>query len=727
MRSHRTMAIWLLAVFWAAGPYARPAAGSGDLPGPCAKYAPRCATDFRSPARGRPLGGAQPDFVATANPGLGGRLRSGCTLPVAVELESTKGRISGTIIVEAAGSSESVAQYVTAFEVSPGAAYRYFLYPHCSSPTDTFTLSVRDSDGKVLEHEDLTMLSHNVDSYLVGLLNAGRVAGLGPRPPSDKLVGLEPVLIPGAYMPTRACGYSSADVLVWAHPDPSVLKSAQEKALRDWVYEGGRLVIATGAYWQGAAKSFLSDLLPATLTGSETTKDLADLGTVSGQPLSADAPLILTTISDNKGRVLLGTGRTPLVISRRAGFGEVILVTFDPTKSPFARWAGAQKFWDWLLDLKIVPPEKKAESKPQYYGGYGAATVSNVFARALDDFPKVKPISFPFVLAFLLVYVVLVGPVDYIVLRRLKHLEWTWFTFPAVALVATLVAFWAISSNRTIQTYVNQLSVEDWSADSRICRHYNFATLLSPKNRRYTVSYKAPGAEMSLMEAAGSHGAPGLAIRTPFRMVDLPDWGMTAKDILVPVWSSRTFAARWLEYNAPMAPVSAEVSFDDGKIKARITNYGVVPLENVKVIHSTGVYRVGYIAPGQTREVSGRSSRTLKAFCKENAGARYDYGYGWHLSRDTLGSCGAAAGFLFDRRFFPGEVVGAAKAETQAGYRQELLALDLFPGFGMRSIVDERQAVVTGICEGVSHPLDVGNGLPERWERTVYRICVEVD
>lgn len=663
----------------------------------------------------------------TVYPGLGGKYRPGCAFPVAVVLEAQQTRAAGTIELTADTGSESVATYRTAYDITPGTSYLYFLYPHCSSGTDAYKLTIRDDRGRIIWEETPGMSFHNSESYMVGIIDSLPVPGLGQRKPAEKTVGLEAALIPKDFMPKKACGYGPVDVLVWPSPDPSGLESPQETALADWVRSGGRLVLATGAGWQGVDKSFLSELVPGKLTGVAEATDFAELDRIGGKQDSQDVPMLATVIENTSGELMLSSDTGPIVLRKRVGFGEVIFVAFDPCAKPFRGWRGGEDFWSWLFDLDR-PERPSVQPDTQEYWGYtGEVTASAAVSRALGRFPKVRPISFAFVAMFLLVYVVLIGPVDYIVLKRLKRLEWTWFTFPTVALVATLVAFWAISASRTVRVYINEVAVEDWSADGKARRHASFVTLLSPRNRRYTVSYNTPGAGMNLLETdyRGSGGA-GLVISQPFDMVDTVERGMTAADILIPVWSSRTFCGQWYSRDASKPPLEADLTFDGVRMKGTITNYGGVDIEDVIVVHASGVYRFGDIKPQQTVELSARRSRTLDRYCQDTVAARYDR-HRSSPSRIDAANVASGATLLYDSRYFPGEYSLYTGEGNTAGARDPYMALDLPPGYSMRSLIEAGQALVMGLAEGASRPVDIGKENPERWERTLYRICVDIE
>jgi len=669
--------------------------------------------------------------VSALVPGLGNRYRPGRLFPIAVELSVLATRVSGTIEVQTQTQSESIPIYTAAFDLSPGASYRYYLYPRCENLSDSYTLTIRDANGRELRQEQLAMKSHETGTYLAATIGHEDVAGLGPTQQNDQRIGLQSVPLQMDFMPPKCSGWDPADAVIWPHPDPSGMSAAQQKALTDWVLGGGRLILAPGDSWQAVAKTFLSDFVPGAVTGLEVTPYLDKLAAYGGAQFDGDARMSIAVLKNPVGEVLVWSESRPLVVRCRMGFGEVIFLAFDPTKSPFARWRGSQAFWENVLALKRPARTESQQSNQQgnYFNPYGSYGVSDTLANSLGEFPKVKPISFTFVVFFLLIYVILIGPVDYFVLKRLKHLEWTWFTFPAVALVATGIAFWTISSTRTAQIYINQLSVMDWSADGKSERSHDVAVLLSPTNQRYDVTFKNAGGELFLMEnhrdPYGGMGGGFNISATTFRMDDAED-GPVARSLLIPVWSTRTFSGCLRQNAKTNVPFSASLSVVGDHLEGSVTSHALDTLTGVAVIHKTGVYTRGAsggLGPGETWQLVPKQRRKLADFYNDSRrGAVTNMqGGGGTPDRTRARDCAVFSTVAYDSRFFPAMYYQNENYQTD----DERYSFDLPPEWSLRSSIEAGEAVVIGTISRCAPQLNIGSGNIERYERTVYRVCAE--
>jgi len=679
--------------------------------------------------------------VLALNPGIGNKCRGGAFFPVAVELTALIEPVSGTIAVETDLTGENIPRYVVPFDLSPGTRYRYFVYPYCDNAASKFTVIISDSNGKEYRREELLMTVNDQQSYLAGVLGTQGIPGLVRREPTEQVIGLDVALVAGDFLPSKEYGYDSLDVLVWAHPDPAGLSPTQISAIRDWVMGGGRIVLALGDTWQPAASTFLAGLLPGTVTGVEGVTALDALAMRGATPFRTGDSMVTAVLANPTGEVLLSGAGIPLAVRKKIGFGEVIFVAFDPTRNPFATWDGAPRFWDWLLDLS--PAETKAVSASSaaepvarnirvsrsgrgYYSGDGQG-ISQMLLSAVNQFAEVKPISFAFVVGFLAAYVILVGPVDYFVLKKLKHLEWTWFTFPAIAIAATVVAFAAISSGRVARAYVNQVSIADWSADGKFHRGHTMSALISPKNDYYDVSYKMPGCTLYQAEASyDRYMMGGMTFSSRFDLVDQPETGMTALNVFMPVWSPRTFWGRWQTDHPSEPPFKVSLAFSDDGIAGSVTNVTKQTIESAFFIHRDGVCRLGTIKAGGTVEIGWSSRLKYEDFVK-SAGAS-----GWAEQRGGSSAAfrtRAASSVLSatlgeDWRFFPYESRKTLGRSLESS--GDALIYDLPSEMSLRSIIESGQAVVTGVSEGSIFPIEAGRTPPARADWTFYRTCVAV-
>ena len=168
-----------------------------------------------------------------------------------------------------------------------------------------------------------------------------------------------------------------------------------------------------------------------------------------------------------------------------------------------------------------------------------------------------------FVVATLVaVYILLIGPGDYFLLRRLRRgMGWTWITFPAVVVLVSAGGFWASSWLKRDVPRVNQVDLIDIDADGT-ARGATWFSIFSPRSETFNLSLRsrlpngqAPKemtATLGWFGKAGN-GFNGMYNRDTQNTGPLASEGYligpamdSASDVPIQVWSCKNFVYRWL-------------------------------------------------------------------------------------------------------------------------------------------------------------------------------------
>jgi hypothetical protein len=119
------------------------------------------------------------------------------------------------------------------------------------------------------------------------------------------------------------------------------------------------------------------------------------------------------------------------------------MVGADLNAQPFR--FGAHKWWKDMVGRPEggpgPAPGKNWTSKTDQWNN---EPLQFSLARGLADVKPAAEVPFGWLALFLGAYVLLIGPIDYVVLRRLNRLEWTFITFTLITLLVTGAA-WGVS------------------------------------------------------------------------------------------------------------------------------------------------------------------------------------------------------------------------------------------------------------------------------------------
>lgn len=406
-----------------------------------------------------------------------------------------------------------------------------------------------------------------------------------------------------AQMPDRWFGYDTADIVILTtgasdrdflqalFTDPAYRNRLD--ALVEWVRRGGRLVVSVGSN-AGLVSQFesLREILPADLNRADavgTVDELsldwlaggtrrARLGFLqarggSGIPVAnltaKPGPAYRTLVPPPDPSNPMAQIQRPVVVQSTLGLGRVTLVAFDLDRSPFLDMDPARKaeFWDLLLrEAGAAKASASAGSQKNvgWGGGYGNASddseeaIANALRNHIDNFAGVPVISFGWVALFIILYTLLIGPVEYFILKKVFHrLELTWITFPIIVLSVSAIAYFTAYSLKGNDLRLNKADLVDVDPASGRVYGTTWFTIFSPRIDNYTIGIQ-PKEEWLAQDqpqlsplvdsfGAAKSGRSGLFSRSFEYHVD-PATGAFADgivDVPIQVWSTKAFKAEW--------------------------------------------------------------------------------------------------------------------------------------------------------------------------------------
>lgn len=449
-----------------------------------------------------------------------------------------------------------------------------------------------------------------------------------------------------AQLPTRWYGYEGVNTVVLGGAQPELYSALtptnpQLSALQHWVRMGGRLVLSVGSRADEliGENAPLADFVPGSYAGlvpyrpgrafetyTSATEPLPELRSRGG----AEGRLNIPRIVNPTGRVEVREGdELPLVIRSPYGFGEVLFVAVELDQAPFQRWNQRGRLVGRLLGF----PQNPLETGSVQIGQLGFNDLSGQLRAALDQFNGVTVAPFSLVAVLILGYLALIGPVDYLLVKRFfKRLEMTWITFPTMVALVTVGAYAMAFQMKGKSMLVNQVEVIDVDlagpdAEAPLVRGTNWMNVFSPQMRSYdaTIEPSMPGAlsiqsPQILMSWLGLPGTgfggmnqrtadPPLFSRAYWFSPDLS----AMYRVPIRVWSSKGFASRWsaeLREGRDAIECDLQARFGDaieGSVRSRLP----FALEDCLLAYRGGAYRIGQLEPDDGFEVDETSQRRL--------------------------------------------------------------------------------------------------------------------
>jgi hypothetical protein len=392
--------------------------------------------------------------------------------PVIVTMDNQSAglNLSGDLVVEYNG-----VEYGTPLELPTPSSKRFYVYVPVVDYQGSLTLRIRTKQYtdefiltdptvfKTMRAEDVSVVVLTRQKGSLGALNQVAVAHLFRNMYRRNVSELDTGSVFVSYYTPDQIDHSAkffkrADVVILADIDYQQVTQELADALAQSVAGGTSVVFSLGLNGAGVAKSPLADLCPMRSTGTVQAGSLGAFGQRYGiTTRGAPAVLARGTLAPD-AEVLDWAGSTPAVVQTRRGGGTVTALAFDYTQAPFKanpRVAGV------FLE-NVLPVED-------------TASVSNWFLhpdmvrKLLNALSEADPMEPGFVLLFLLAYILLIGPLNFLILDRFKRRTLVWSTIPLIIALFSTVGLYTGYIRRggnNVAAYLQELHVYPQAAYS---------------------------------------------------------------------------------------------------------------------------------------------------------------------------------------------------------------------------------------------------------------------
>ncbi len=446
-------------------------------------------------------------------------------------------------------------------------------------------------------------------------------------------------------------GYESVDVVIlptggsWqgSIAQRLMLDTKRRTALETWVRLGGHLVVSvsSNAAMVANRNTFpLEPVLPADIDpeGTLRVERMAGLREmimrlpadrrITKDEVASLGPIEMARLKPRpfaRTRATEPASGLPSIVQAPYGLGKITLVAIDVDQEPFGSWLHNRDFWVALLDLRIPGTEGgQVGGPPQPWQYYEFQDLATRFASELEIFGGIRIVPFWWVALFILIYIILVGPLDYFVLKQLmkrltgaERMEWTWITFPSIVLLVSIGSYYLAYYLKGDELRINKVDLLDIDLDPRSQRVYGHTwfSVFSPRLQHYNLSLEPIGFGTAETNVLSWMGRPGYGARSLGRTgvggslfqrtYEYRDDARLLYGVPIHVWSSKNLECRW---EAPLdkdqLPIRYEFRVDQKQLQGRVTNLLPEDLFDAHLIFGDRVLTIGRIQAGQSVELS---------------------------------------------------------------------------------------------------------------------------
>jgi hypothetical protein len=595
--------------------------------------------------------GPLPAFAQTATPRIADArlgfpagdahlLRAGGWLPVYVDVEAGSQALTDgqfRLVVTTPDCDDSETRFTTPLPAMPANDKMTIIAStRLGSAGSTVTVAIQDAAGaEIASTRPSTPTSDALAPGAVLSLWAGSTP---PEEASDGTLRRAAFVQNAALLPTQWVGYAALDLVVLHTADARFTadlladRDGRVHALAEWVRRGGKLIVSAGQNADQAAKVLAElRLVPVSITGGRQLPFLRSVQSwvrsndpfggghskvrsvpVAQFRVTKDIDVILAESADDPNPKQ--EQGDPLIVQAACGLGRVLLVAFDlDAGSPFAAWPGQAAFWRRVL--QDMEPRTLTEQGGVFNQGWGGDgnEVGTWLKASLDVFPDVTPVSYSLVGGFLLLYILVIGPLDYWFLKKIvKRLEFTYVTFPVILAGVSVGAYYSARAYKGDELHAKKVDVVDIDLRGGRVNGAAWFSVFSPRNERYDVGMqptatRANNAALVVSWFGRPENVFGGIKRSGSqtllqRSYDYADQGAGLEQVPVPIWSSRSFTATWeaaLDKDKPLfaarlAPARADATVISGTLTSGLP----ADLRDVGLFFRGKYYAIERLPPG---------------------------------------------------------------------------------------------------------------------------------
>ncbi len=562
--------------------------------------------------------------------GFNSRYRDGNWTPVQVTLRNDGPDFTGKVSVNTpslfsgAGNSGSTYIYQQAVSLPNNSQKQVTLYVPFTfgSPgtTQNITVDLLDANNHPVTTQSAALRALGASDIFVGFLfdqTPGQTPGLGPLtnvalPTQGQGGSIQVEPLNTGTMPAIAAALKNFDVIILDNFTTNSLSQDQLTALQNWVQQGGKLIVIGGPEAHRTLDP-LASLLPVTLTGTATLPPGTHLFPLGGPTKSGpnegnvsdtlSSPITISTATAHpQSTAVLSSGKTPLIVQSAQGQGQVCYLAFDPSLDPLASWSGTTTIWQGLLTRVLGNQLLYSNATINAIPGQIVQPAGGMEALLQSLFPSAIPSTWV-ILALLLGYVVILGPIRLFIVKRFKKRSWSWRIVLSTIVVFSLLSYGLALQQKGSSILSSSISVIQLSrpgTTGSLAHTTTYVGVFVPNNGDFQVHIPGNNLVQSAedQQSFGPQGSLSPQRTTITSTQDGTDVDLQGVDI----WTLRSVVSK--HDHQVSGGIISHLAIQNNALVGTVTNTLSYGLSDVYLLMGNQFLSVGHLGAGESRTVN---------------------------------------------------------------------------------------------------------------------------
>lgn len=532
--------------------------------------------------------------------GYEGSAKSGRYVPVTVQLNSqSASAFEGTLRITAMEADYDIYEYDFPVSLKAGASAEKFVEIPVGH-ADLLYVKLLDSQEKELIRKRLKMnVSLEVAELFVGVLSdepdkLSYMNGVGVNYSS---VRIKTFPLKTADMPGNIIGLDLLDVLLITDYDTKMLSEDQVSAIWEWVRGGGTLLIGTGARADDTLAAFRFSILEESyLPPEEKSVDMGVEYSTNG-PGDSFMKLVCADVSLKGGSGVISNDEFPVLTSASKGKGLVGVAAYDFVD--IASFCQVHRSYVDKLFTSLLGEGRLNNLSSYLYSGNSGQywSVQNMLNTGnVDKLPNL-----PLYMVVILGYIVISGPVLYLILKKKERRRFYRSGIVSFSLLFTVVVYLMGTRTRFKDTFFTYATIID--ASENFVDEYTYINMRTPYNKAYTISLDP------------SYHVLPITRSSTYDMTPVPHFRGSEeykvritngeKETKVSVQNIAAFTPKYYSLkkktpNADHKGLLGDITLFEDHVSGTVTNQYPFPVERVAVLMFGKMVVIDSLKPGET-------------------------------------------------------------------------------------------------------------------------------
>jgi hypothetical protein len=336
------------------------------------------------------------------------------------------------------------------------------------------------------------------------------------------------------------------------------------------------------------------------------------------------------------------------------------------------------------------------------------------------DTRQIHKLPVEWLLVLLIVYLVVIGPLDQYWLKRIGRPMLTWITFPCYVVFFSLLIYFIGYKLRAGESEWNALHLVDvlLHGDRAELRGRTYASLYSPSNQRFILQ-----SQLRYAALRGEFATSWGGVQASDKANVLQTGDNFKAEVFVPVWSSQLLVSDWWE--AASVPLALTIqSQDPDTWQVTVANQTGHKLSNAYFVIEDRLFNLGELGPSETRSVSLARSQgaSLADFLARHAS---EFQAAVAARRQTFASLGSTAPAHIDD--VPGAAIAISFLAPLNRAPENNARFVSPPGLDLSTLVDRGSGIFFAWADDYSPAKPINQFSPRRFHQgTMWRVAASV-